>query len=133
MESSLQSSNGTIFNRSIYIMLDDKPQQVLSRKTDLVPIGVIMRVRGHGEWIYIDSAIDKKDYDGLPQLLEGDYMGEYAETTKDPGTTYTKLQVAQWDAQGIIKEIRRREYCICGQPRILCRGVCTFSIIPSNR
>jgi len=129
----MESSNGNIFNISSYILLNDKPQQVLSRKTDIVPIGVIIRVRGHGNWIYIDSAVDKKEYDGLPQLLECDIIEEYADTTDDPSVTHTNLQVAQWDAQGIIKEIRRREYCVCGQPRALCKGVCTHSITPSNR
>jgi len=126
METSIRSSNGNVFTISNYILLNDKLQRVLSRKTD-IPIGVIMRVRGHGDWIYMDNTVDKTEYDGLPQLLDCDIMSEYADTTDDPSGTYTKLQIAQWDAEGIIKEIRRREYCVCGQPRALC-GICRYTI-----
>lgn len=114
----LQSSNESMFN------LTDVPHHVLTRKNSTRPTGVVVRVPGHGDWNYMDPALDKKEYPGIPQLLEHTLMLQYANTTDDPESSYIELLVAKWDAQSILKQFLR---CVCGQPHRLCGGVCAYT------
>ena len=125
METFFQSSNGTIFTMSRYIKTD-VPQHVLSRSHDTIPVGISVRVPGHGDWNFMHAALNKQEYDGLPNLLEHTNMLQYADSTKDPESMYTELQVAKWEAQFYMKQIYQREYCGCGQPHHVCAGICTY-------
>ena len=112
------SSNGTVFCSAVYIKTGIHIK-VLTTLKDPRPVGIIIKVAGHGEWIYINGTVSKKNYIGLPQLLEVDVIEKYIYTLQNDKADETRKQLflALWDAHGMMEQIFEIENCGCGRPK----------------
>ena len=104
---------GNIYNVSLY-KLDGLPVRTITTMYDDSPIGVILHVFGHGDWIYFDNALKYATTSTIPRILNR-WRTYSADTVEETEEFQEMLSKAKIQASDLMYRINNQEFCTCGQ------------------
>jgi hypothetical protein len=95
-----------IYNVALY-KLDGLPVRTITTMYDDSPIGVILHLFGHGDWIYFDNALTYAIKSKIPRILN--HCKTYEPEVKE------MLSNAKTQASDLMYRINNQEFCTCGE------------------
>jgi hypothetical protein len=104
---------GGIYHVALY-KLDGLPVRTITTMYDDSPIGVILHLFGHGDWIYFDNALTYATASTIPRILNR-WRTYSADTVEETDEFQEMLSKAKIQASDLMYRINNQEFCTCGQ------------------